>query len=137
LHHRPRRRSGLRARVGTEAVPGDHPPGRSPTLLRGRGIGMPELPVAEIERVFREEYGRAVAVLIRAFDDIGTAEEAVQEAFLEAVQRWPSAGLPPSPAGWIITTARNRAIDHLRREGSREYRHEQAAEMLTPEEPEE
>jgi len=98
---------------------------------------MPELPVAEIERVFREEYGRAVAVLIRAFGDIGAAEEAVQDAFVEAVQRWPSAGLPPSPAGWIITTARNRAIDRLRREGSRERRHEQAAEMLTPEEPEE
>jgi RNA polymerase sigma-70 factor (ECF subfamily) len=98
---------------------------------------MPDLQVAEIERVFRQEYGRAVAVLIRAFGDIGTAEEAVQDAFVEAVQRWPSAGLPPSPAGWIITTARNRAIDRLRREGSREHRHEQAAEMLTPEEPEE
>jgi len=98
---------------------------------------MPELPVAEIERVFREEYGRAVAVLIRAFGDIGAAEEAVQDAFVEAVQRWPSAGLPPSPAGWIITTARNRAIDRLRREGSREHRHAQAAEMFTPEEPEE
>jgi RNA polymerase sigma-70 factor, ECF subfamily len=98
---------------------------------------VPDLHVAEIERVFREEYGRAVAVLIRAFGDISTAEEAVQDAFAEAVQRWPSAGLPPSPAGWIITTARNRAIDRLRREGSREYRHEQAAEMLTPEEPEE
>ena len=84
---------------------------------------MPDLHVAEIERVFREEYGRAVAVLIRAFGDIGTAEEAVQDAFAEAVQRWPSAGLPPSPAGWIITTARNRAIDRLRREGSREHRH--------------
>src|SRR6185312_5677024 len=98
---------------------------------------MPDLQVAEIERVFRQEYGRAVAVLIRAFGDIGAAEEAVQDAFVEAVQRWPSAGLPPSPAGWIITTARNRAIDRLRREGSRERRHEQAAEMLTPEEPEE
>ena len=98
---------------------------------------MPGLRVAEIERVFREEHGRAVAVLIRAFSDIDVAEEAVQEAFAEAVQRWPSAGLPPSPAGWIITTARNRAIDRLRREGSREQRHAQAADMLTPEEPEE
>ncbi|MGE5812897.1 MAG: sigma factor, partial [Acidobacteriota bacterium] len=81
----------------------------------------------EIERVFREEYGRAVAVLIRQFGDIDLAEEAVQEAFTVAVQRWPSNGLPPSPAGWIITTARNRAIDRLRRERSRDDRHAQAA----------
>jgi RNA polymerase sigma-70 factor, ECF subfamily len=82
---------------------------------------------SEIERVFREEYGRAVAVLVRQFRDIDAAEEAVQDAFTVAVQRWPSAGLPPSPAGWIITTARNRAIDRLRREASREDRHTQAA----------
>jgi len=98
---------------------------------------MGDLHVAGIERVFREAHGRAVAVLIRAFGDIDMAEEAVQDAFAEAVQRWPTTGLPPSPAGWIITTARNRAIDRLRREGSRDYRHRQAAEMLTPEEPEE
>jgi RNA polymerase sigma-70 factor (ECF subfamily) len=98
---------------------------------------MPALHVAEIERVFREEHGRAVAVLIRAFGDIDMAEEAVQDAFTEAVQRWPAAGLPPSPAGWIITTARNRAIDRLRREGSRDERQRQAADMLMPEEPEE
>jgi RNA polymerase sigma-70 factor (ECF subfamily) len=59
--------------------------------------------------------------------DIDAAEEAVQDAFTAAVQRWPSAGLPPSPAGWIITTARNRAIDRLRREASREGRHAEAA----------
>jgi RNA polymerase sigma-70 factor (ECF subfamily) len=93
--------------------------------------------IAGIERVFREEYGRAVAVLIRAFGDIDMAEEAVQDAFAEAVQRWPSTGLPPSPAGWIITTARNRAIDRLRREASRDHRHQQAADMLTRDEPEE
>jgi len=98
---------------------------------------MPDLRVAEIERVFREEHGRAVAVLIRSFGDIDMAEEAVQDAFTEAVQRWPATGLPPSPAGWIITTARNRAIDRLRREGSRDHRHRQAADMLTPDEPEE
>jgi RNA polymerase sigma-70 factor, ECF subfamily len=98
---------------------------------------MPELRVAEIERVFREEHGRAVAVLIRAFGDIDIAEEAVQDAFATAVQRWPSAGLPPSPAGWIITTARNRAIDRLRREGSRDSRQTQAADLSQPEEPEE
>jgi RNA polymerase sigma-70 factor (ECF subfamily) len=81
----------------------------------------------EIERVFREEYGRAVAVLTRHFGDIDMAEEAVQDAFTVAVQRWPATGLPPSPAGWIITTARNRAVDRLRREASREDRHAQAA----------
>ena len=98
---------------------------------------MPDLRLAEIARVFREEHGRAVAVLIRSFGDIDTAEEAVQDAFTEAVQRWPSTGFPPSPAGWIITTARNRAIDRLRREGSRDLRQQQAADMLTPDEPEE
>jgi len=88
---------------------------------------MPVLPASEIERVFREEHGRAVAVLVRVFGDIDVAEEAVQDAFTAAVQRWPSVGLPPRPAGWIITTARNRAIDRLRREASREDRHAQAA----------
>jgi RNA polymerase sigma-70 factor (ECF subfamily) len=83
--------------------------------------------LAEIERVFREEYGRAVAVLVRSFGSIDRAEEAVQDAFVTAVQRWPSTGLPPSPAGWIITTARNRAIDRIRREASREDRYMAAA----------
>ncbi|HEV2452150.1 MAG TPA: RNA polymerase sigma factor [Streptosporangiaceae bacterium] len=92
------------------------------------------LPAAEIERVFRQEYGRAVAVLVRVFGDIDTAEEAVQEAFAAAVQRWPEAGLPASPAGWIITTARNRAIDRLRREASRADRHAQAALLTAPDE---
>jgi len=77
--------------------------------------------------VFREEYGRAVAVLVRHFGDIDVAEEAVQDAFTVAAARWPSTGLPPSPAGWIITTARNRAIDRLRRESFRQDRHARAA----------
>jgi RNA polymerase sigma-70 factor, ECF subfamily len=85
--------------------------------------------------VFREEYGRAVAVLVRVFGDIDIAEEAVQDAFTAAVQRWPSSGLPPSPAGWIITTARNRAIDRLRREASREDRHAQAVLLHAQGEP--
>ena len=66
---------------------------------------------AEIGRIFREESGRAVATLIRVLGDIDMAEDAVQEAFAVAQQRWPSAGLPPNPGGWITTTARNRAID--------------------------
>jgi len=82
---------------------------------------------ADIEQVFREEYGRAVAVLVRRFGDIDLAEEVVQDAFTIALQRWPSEGLPPSPAGWIITTARNQAINRLRREASREDRHAEAA----------
>ena len=76
--------------------------------------------------MFREEHGRAVAVLVRAFGDIDLAEDAVQDAFAAASERWPAAGVPPSPAGWIITTARNRAIDRLRRESSRADRHAQA-----------
>jgi RNA polymerase sigma-70 factor (ECF subfamily) len=96
---------------------------------------VPGLTASEIDRVFREEYGRAVAVLVRTFGDIDIAEEAVQDAFTVAVQRWPSGGLPPSPAGWIITTARNRAIDRLRRESSRADRHAQAALLHARDEP--
>jgi RNA polymerase sigma-70 factor (ECF subfamily) len=96
---------------------------------------VPALSASEITRVFREEYGRAVAVLVRVFGDIDVAEEAVQDAFTAAVERWPSTGLPPSPAGWIITTARNRAIDRLRREASREDRHAQAALLRAADEP--
>ena len=90
---------------------------------------------SEIERVFREEYGRAVAVLTRAFGDIDIAEEAVQDAFTLAAHRWPDTGLPPSPAGWIITTAKNRAIDRLRLEASLQNRHAQAALLRDGREP--
>ncbi len=78
------------------------------------------------EAVFRREYGRCVATLIRFLGDIDAAEEAVQDAFTEAAARWPSDGLPPNPGGWIVTTARNRAIDRLRRESVRDERHAQA-----------
>jgi RNA polymerase sigma-70 factor, ECF subfamily len=90
---------------------------------------------SEIERVFREEYGRAVAVLTRVFGNIDVAEEAVQEAFATALGRWPASGLPAAPAGWIITTARNRAIDRLRRETSRQDRYAQAALLHAREQP--
>jgi RNA polymerase sigma-70 factor (ECF subfamily) len=96
---------------------------------------VPDVSAADIERVFREEYGRAVAVLARLLGDIGIAEEAVQDAFTAALERWPAGGLPPSPAGWIITTARRRAIDRLRREASRADRHAQAALLQAAHEP--
>jgi RNA polymerase sigma-70 factor (ECF subfamily) len=89
----------------------------------------PLISTSEIARIFREEYGRTVAVLVRRFGDIDLAEEAVQDAFATAVQRWPSDGVPPSPAGWLITTARNRIIDRLRREASRDDRHALGAVM--------
>jgi len=98
---------------------------------------VPELDTEQIARVFREEYGRAVAVLVRHFGDIDVAEEAVQDAFAAAMARWPATGLPPSPAGWIITTARNRGIDRLRREASRDDRHAQAAREQVPDTAEE
>ena len=90
---------------------------------------------AAIERTFRDESGRAIATLVRLFGSIDIAEEAVQDAFLVATERWPETGLPPNPGGWIVTTARNRAIDRLRREGSRRDRHAQAALLHDPNEP--
>ena len=90
---------------------------------------------AQIGRVFRNESGRAVASLVRFFGDIDIAEEAVQDAFEIALKRWATGGLPPSPAGWIITTARNRAIDRLRRESSRDERHQQSALLHASAEP--
>ncbi|MBB5802426.1 RNA polymerase sigma-70 factor (ECF subfamily) [Saccharothrix ecbatanensis] len=88
-----------------------------------------------VEEVFRAEYGRSVAVLVRVFGDIDVAEEAVQDAFAEAVRRWPETGVPLSPAGWIITTARNRAIDRLRRESARDDKQAQAALLHVRDEP--
>lgn len=90
----------------------------------------------EIAEIFQRDSGRAVATLTRRFGDIDIAEEAVQEAFVEAIRRWPDKGIPPSPAGWIITTAKNRAIDRLRREGQRDDKETEAVRMLD-DEPEE
>ena len=80
-----------------------------------------------IDRIFREEYGRAVSVLAGYFGDLDVAEEAVQDAFATAVRKWPESGIPPSPAGWIITAARNRGIDRLRREAARDEKYAQVA----------
>lgn len=84
-----------------------------------------------VERTFRQESGKAVATLVRLFGDIDLAEEAVQEAFLVAAERWPDQGVPPNPGGWIVTTARNKALDRLRRESSRSDRQRQAVLLET------
>ena len=81
------------------------------------------------------ESGRAVATLVRLFGDIDIAEEAVQDAFAVAVERWPATGVPPNPGAWITTTARNRAIDRLRRESKRHDRYAQAALVHERDEP--
>ncbi len=86
---------------------------------------------SDIARTFREESGRAIATLVRTFGDIDVAEDAVQEAFAIAVAKWPESGTPPNPGAWIVTTARNRAIDKLRREATRHDRHV-AANVLRP-----
>ena len=70
----------------------------------------------ELERAFKEEWGRAVSTLIRVLGDFQLAEDAVSDAFAVALERWPRDGLPRSPGAWIVTTARNRALDRLRRE---------------------
>ena len=90
---------------------------------------------AAVERVFTAEYGRAVAVLVRLCGDIDLAQEAVQDAFTAALERWPSAGAPPGAAGWIITTAKHKLIDRLRRESSREARHQEAEWLRLAEAP--
>jgi RNA polymerase sigma-70 factor, ECF subfamily len=82
----------------------------------GDGDAAAKLDQAEVARIFREEFGRSVAALIRVFGDIDVAEDAVQEAFAVALRKWPGDGMPPNPGGWITTTARNRALDRLRRE---------------------
>ena len=69
-----------------------------------------------VEQVFREEWGHAVAILTRVLGDLELAEDAVQDAFTTALQRWPHEGLPRTPGAWIVTTARNRAIDRIRRD---------------------
>ncbi len=71
---------------------------------------------ASIEQVFRGEWSRAVAILTRVLGDLELAEDAVQDAFATALERWPRAGEPRNPGAWIVTTARNRAIDRMRRE---------------------
>ena len=84
----------------------------------------------EVEAVYRAEFGKVVASLTGRFRDLDLAEEMAQEAFVEAVRRWPIEGVPPNPGGWLTVVARNKALDRLRRESTRQARHEEA-EMLT------
>jgi len=89
----------------------------------------------EITNIYRTEYGRCVATLVRLLGDINLAEEAVQDAFATALEKWETP--PPNPGAWIVTTARNRAIDRLRRESTREARHAQALLLHQQDEPQE
>lgn len=81
---------------------------------------------SSIEQVYRAEYGRVVASLVRRFGDIDLAEEAAGEALLAAVEKWPTDGIPPNPGGWLTVTAGDRAIDRIRRESRRADKHQQA-----------
>ena len=92
-------------------------------------------PQSEVERIFRQHRGRAVAAMIRFCGDIDVAEEVVQDAFLIASQRWPASGVPDAPERWIVATARRRAVDRFRRERTRGDRHDQAALVHAPPEP--
>jgi RNA polymerase sigma factor (sigma-70 family) len=87
----------------------------------------------DLAALYRAEYGRCVATLTRLLGDIGLAEEAVQDAFAVALEKWETP--PPNPGAWIVTTARNGAIDRLRRESTREARHAQALLLQQPDEP--
>lgn len=95
--------------------------------MRRKSLGS-DLSMNVLERAFREAHGRAIATLVRIFGDISLAEDAVQDAFVAAMDAWPRQGIPDSPAGWIVTTARNRAIDVVRRkERGRELQEQLAA----------
>ncbi|HET6948912.1 MAG TPA: sigma-70 family RNA polymerase sigma factor [Acidimicrobiales bacterium] len=98
------------------------------TPFRAGGPGA----VAAVERAFREESGRALATLARMLGDLGAAEDAVQEAFVEAVRTWPARGIPDRPGAWITTTARNRALDRARREVDRGARERSAPWAPSP-----
>lgn len=84
---------------------------------------MNDEPAVDLGGIFRREVGRCTATLIRVLGDVDLAEDSVAEAFAVAAERWPVVGVPPNPGGWITTTARNKALDRLRRESSRHSRH--------------
>ncbi|WP_141548097.1 sigma-70 family RNA polymerase sigma factor, partial [Nocardia farcinica] len=90
-----------------------------------------------VDAVYRAEFGRALATVARLVGDIAAAEDAVQEAFAEALRTWPARGTPANPGAWITTVARNRALDRLRREATRADREVEAARVRPPDEPQE
>jgi RNA polymerase sigma-70 factor (ECF subfamily) len=94
----------------------------------------PGVTAADVAQIFRAEYGRAVSVLVRVLGDIDVAEDAIQDAVATALERWPRDGLPPSPAGWLITTARRKGIDRMRREAARPDKQAQAALLQSDDE---
>ena len=98
------------------------------------GDTSPALGADALAGVVRAEYGRVVAGLIRRFGDIGLAEDALGEALVVALERWPRDGVPPNPAGWLTTTASRKALDHLRRERVRDEKYAEAA-MITDDTP--
>lgn len=102
---------------------GRGPSVRRPGLSRPTTTDRLQRETAAVERVFREEYGRLIASLVRRFGDIDIAEEAAGEALVTALERWPQSGVPPCPGGWLATTAGNRAIDRLRRDKQRDAKH--------------
>src|SRR6266852_8263131 len=77
---------------------------------------MPQDVTSALDALYRSDWGRIVAALIRLFGDFDAAEEAAQEAFAAAVDQWPVSGVPEFPRAWIIQTARHKTIDRLRRQ---------------------
>jgi RNA polymerase sigma-70 factor (ECF subfamily) len=100
-------------------------------------LGRREVDVdATLARVHREEYGAVVGALVRRFGDLGLAEDAAGEAFVAAVEHWRRDGVPPNPGGWLTTTAHRKALDRVRREATRDARHQEATMLLESDPPE-
>jgi RNA polymerase sigma-70 factor (ECF subfamily) len=143
-------RTWTRPSVGRPDSPGPKRLGGDPSPLAAIGreletVIQPNPPASggptetTIELVFREAYGRILATLIRIFGDFDLAEDALEEAFVAAVEHWPAEGMPRNAAGWLSTAARRKAVDRLRREQTRTRTHEQleqAQEEDQPMEPE-
>ncbi len=101
------------------------------TGQRGRGSdGGETFDPGRLAEVYRAEAPRCLATLVRVLGDVDRAEEALADAFAVAAERWPASGVPPNPGGWITTTARNRAIDRIRRESTRGARQAEAHGLL-------
>ena len=89
------------------------------------------MPAAAVDRVFREEWGRILATLIRLVRDFDLAEEVAQEAFAAALERWPAEGVPDNPRAWIVGTARHKAIDRIRRRAAFEEKRSELEAMAS------